>query len=84
MMTADSSGNAVFLEVCFAQIITPWVAGGGGGDGVVDNKNWLTEASAPGYSRMLLAQGGESQGEKENRHPCSGTHVWDIKLLFSQ
>lgn len=76
MMMADSSGDAVFLEVCFAQIITPW------GEG--NNKNWLTEASTPGYSRMLLAQDGESQGEKEKRHPCSGTNVWDIKLLFSR
>ena len=57
MMMADSSGNAVFLEVCFAQIITPW--------GVGNNKNWLTKASTPGYSRMLLAQGGESRGERE-------------------
>ena len=56
-MMADSSGNAVFLEVCFAQIITPWGAG--------NNKN-VNKGFYPWIFKNVAGTGwGISGGERE-------------------
>lgn len=62
MMTADTSRNAGFLEVFFAQI------------NHLGKKNRLIQDFTPEYSRVL-GQGGESQGEEEKGHQGSGTYL---------